>query len=127
MLEHLLRSRGYKVQALFDGAAALAWTENNRPEVAILDIGMPQMDGYELAERLRGRFSSKELFLIALSGWGQDDDRRRSTEAGFQAHLVKPVELSALEQLLSARCAPERAALSTSTIAESNVAPASRS
>jgi signal transduction histidine kinase/ActR/RegA family two-component response regulator len=127
MLEHLLRSRGYKVQAMFDGAAALAWTENNRPEVAILDIGMPQMDGYELAERLRGRFSSKELFLIALSGWGQDDDRRRSTEAGFQAHLVKPVELSALEQLLIARCAPERAALSTSTIAESNVAPASRS
>jgi signal transduction histidine kinase/CheY-like chemotaxis protein len=102
-LEHLLRSRGYDVQAVFDGPAALAWSESRRPQVAILDIGMPQMDGNELAERLRGRFSSKDLFLIALSGWGQDDDRRRSTEAGFQAHLVKPVELAALERLLAQR------------------------
>jgi signal transduction histidine kinase/ActR/RegA family two-component response regulator len=102
-LEHLLRSRGHEAHALFDGATALAWSEARQPAVAILDIGMPQMDGYELAQRLRGRFSSAELFLVALSGWGQDEDRRRSAEAGFQAHLVKPVELGALEQLLARR------------------------
>jgi signal transduction histidine kinase/ActR/RegA family two-component response regulator len=102
-LEHLLRSRGHEAHALFDGATALAWAETRQPAVAILDIGMPQMDGYELAQRLRGRFSSAELFLVALSGWGQDEDRRRSAEAGFQAHLVKPVELGALEQLFARR------------------------
>jgi signal transduction histidine kinase/CheY-like chemotaxis protein len=127
-LEHLLRSRGYDVHAVFDGSAALSWTESHRTEVAILDIGMPQMDGYELAQRFRGQFSSADLFLIALSGWGQDEDRRRSTEAGFQAHLVKPVELSALERLLAARgehADPEP--LPAPTMSEPNIAPASRS
>ncbi len=127
-LEHLLRSRGYDVQALFDGATALVWIESHRPEVAILDIGMPQMDGYELAERLRGRFSSADLFLIALSGWGQDDDRRRSTAAGFQAHLVKPVELSALERLLAERGeVSEREPQQSPSNSESIVARSSRS
>ncbi len=127
-LEHLLRSRGYDVHAVFDGSAALSWTESHRTEVAILDIGMPQMDGYELAQRLRGRFSSADLFLIALSGWGQDEDRRRSTEAGFQAHLVKPVELSALESLLAERGEhADREPLPAPTLSEPNIAPASRS
>jgi signal transduction histidine kinase/CheY-like chemotaxis protein len=127
-LEHLLRSRGYDVQAVFDGTTALACAESRRPQVAILDIGMPQMDGFELAERLRGRFGSAELFLIALSGWGQEEDRRRSSEAGFQAHLVKPVELSALERLLAERSEPaKREPRHAAATPQPISAPASRS
>jgi signal transduction histidine kinase/ActR/RegA family two-component response regulator len=100
-LEKLLASRGYLAHAVFDGASALAWVEAHRPAAVLLDIGMPEMDGYEVARRLRRLAGPSELLLIALTGWGQEEDRRRSTEAGFQAHLVKPVKLSEIEALLA--------------------------
>ena len=68
----------------------------------LLDIGMPGMDGFEVARRARQRPESRELTLIALSGWGQDEDRRRSREAGIDYHLVKPVDLDELGHLLTA-------------------------
>ena len=102
-LERLLASRGYCAHAVFDGAAAIKWVEAHRPAAVLLDIGMPEMDGYEVARRLRCFAGPNELLLIALTGWGQEDDRRRSNEAGFQAHLVKPVKLSEIEELLAQR------------------------
>jgi CheY-like chemotaxis protein len=75
-----------------DGADALRAIESARPEVAVLDIGMPEMDGYEVARRVRASERGDALQLIALTGYGQDEDRRRALEAGFDAHLVKPVD-----------------------------------
>ena len=66
------------------------------PDVILLDIGMPRMDGYEIARQVRERPETQAVLLIALTGYGQDEDRRRSHEAGFNSHLVKPVDLAAL-------------------------------
>jgi signal transduction histidine kinase/CheY-like chemotaxis protein len=88
----LLRLAGAQVHLARDGADALRAIESARPDVAVLDIGMPEMDGYEVARRVRASEQGGELRLIALTGYGQDEDRRRALEAGFDAHLVKPVE-----------------------------------
>ena len=71
-----------------------------RPDVVFMDIGMPQMDGYEVARRLRQQPELADLVLVALTGYGQDEDRRQALEAGFNYHLVKPASLETLEQLL---------------------------
>jgi signal transduction histidine kinase/ActR/RegA family two-component response regulator len=102
-LARLLRNRGYETHVLFDGPSALEWADAHRPAVVILDIGMPKMDGYEVARRLRQKPGGDDLLLIALSGWGQEEDRRRSSDAGFDAHLIKPVDLAALEGLFGER------------------------
>jgi signal transduction histidine kinase/ActR/RegA family two-component response regulator len=102
-LAKLLGNRGHETHVLFDGPSALEWAAAHRPTVVILDIGMPKMDGCEVARRLRRQAVADDLLLIALSGWGQDEDRRRSTEAGFDAHLIKPVDLVALESLFGER------------------------
>jgi PAS domain S-box-containing protein len=96
----LLKYLGGDVQIAHDGPAALAAIENYRPNVVLLDIGMPGMDGYEVAKRIRERQEFKDVTLIALTGWGQADDRRRSQEAGFDHHLVKPADIAALQSLL---------------------------
>ena len=70
------------------------------PEVALLDIGMPKLDGYEVARRIRAQPWGRRITLVALTGWGQDSDRRRSGEAGFDSHLVKPLDLDKLTALL---------------------------
>jgi CheY-like chemotaxis protein len=72
-----------------------------RPAVVLLDIGMPQMDGYEVARRIRSQPEFTDLMLIALTGWGQEQDRRRTAEAGFNYHLTKPADIKAIETLLS--------------------------
>jgi CheY-like chemotaxis protein len=69
--------------------------------VVLLDIGMPGMDGYEVARRIRANPANRHISLIALTGWGQDEDRRRSTAAGFNHHLVKPADIDQLRQLLT--------------------------
>jgi CheY-like chemotaxis protein len=97
----LLRYEGQEVWVAHDGASALEAVEAHRPEVVVLDIGMPDMDGYEVARRLRRRSGGDKLTLIALTGWGAEEDRRRSREAGFDHHLTKPMEPSALETLLA--------------------------
>jgi CheY-like chemotaxis protein/two-component sensor histidine kinase len=106
-LKLLLESLGADVRTAADGPAALDELETYRPSVMLLDIGMPGMDGLEVARRVRQRLGSRELTVIALSGWGQDQDRRRSREAGIDYHMVKPVDLDELGRLLAA-LAPSR-------------------
>jgi CheY-like chemotaxis protein len=97
----LLRLRGHEVQVALGGAEALRMVADCLPELVFLDIGMPDIDGYEVARRLRSRFNS-ELTLVALTGWGTEQDRRKSREAGFDHHLTKPVELAAVEAVMAA-------------------------
>ena len=96
----LLRVLGLDVHVANDGPAALAALRHQRPSVVLLDIGMPGMDGYEVAARIRAQSDLGDVVLIALTGWGQSDDRQRSRDAGFDHHLVKPVDLSTLQGLL---------------------------
>jgi PAS domain S-box-containing protein len=98
----LLRLSGQEVRTAYDGPAALDLARDRPPDVVLLDIGMPGMDGLEVARRLRQDLGLKEVLLVALTGYGRDEDRRRTQQAGFNAHLVKPVDLHALEPLLSA-------------------------
>lgn len=97
----LLRTRGNDVRIAHDGPTAVAIASVYRPQVALLDIGLPGMNGYEVAKRLRGLTEIQRISLVAISGYGQDDDRRRSREAGFDDHLVKPVPFDVLEQRLA--------------------------
>jgi CheY-like chemotaxis protein len=97
----LLRLHGHDVSVAHDGPSALEQATAQPPDVALLDIGMPQMDGYELARRFRAIPALNNVVLVALTGWGQEEDRRRTKEAGFDHHLVKPVEADALEGLLA--------------------------
>jgi PAS domain S-box-containing protein len=100
-LAMLLRTAGAEVQVAHDGPAALAEFERSEPDVVLLDIGMPDMDGCEVARRLREISPRRRAALVALTGWGQDEDRRRVREAGFDHHLVKPVDLASLQALLT--------------------------
>ncbi len=102
-LAMLLRLQGHEVRVAFSGVAALEMTKDYAPDVVFLDIGMPGMDGYEVARRLRQQPGLENVVLAALTGWGQQEDRRRTAEAGFDRHLVKPVEPAALEGLLAGR------------------------
>jgi CheY-like chemotaxis protein len=97
----LLKYLGADVQVVHDGPAALRAVEEYRPSTVLLDLGMPKMDGYEVARRIRERAEFDQVTLIALTGWGQDDDRRRTRAAGFNHHLVKPADISSLQMLLS--------------------------
>ncbi len=97
----LLQSMGADVRVAYNGAAALATVAEFKPDLALVDIGMPNMDGYETARRIRLMPEGKNLVLVALSGWGRDEDRQRTTEAGFDHHFVKPMEIGALENLLT--------------------------
>jgi CheY-like chemotaxis protein/two-component sensor histidine kinase len=98
----LLESLGADVHTATDGPAALEELDAYRPSVMLLDIGMPGMDGFEVARRARQRLDGRDLTIIALSGWGQEEDRRRSREAGIDYHLVKPVDVDELGRLLTA-------------------------
>jgi CheY-like chemotaxis protein len=99
-LELLLRALGQEVYTAFDGSEALELARKHRPEVILLDIGLPVMDGYEVARRCRQDARFEVLTLVAMTGYGQDSDRQRSQEAGFDVHLVKPVNLDDLRLLL---------------------------
>jgi signal transduction histidine kinase len=100
-LATLLQLSGHEVYTAANGAVALESAEQHRPEVALLDIGMPKLDGYEVARRIRAQPWGAHITLVALTGWGQDSDRRRSQEAGFDSHLVKPLDLDKLTDLLA--------------------------
>ncbi|NRF67316.1 PAS domain S-box protein [Aquincola sp. S2] len=101
-LAMLLRMHGHEVRIAQDGPSALAMATAFVPDMVFLDLGMPGMDGYEVARRLRSQPALEQVVLTALTGWGQQEDRRRTAEAGFDHHLVKPLELKALETLLKA-------------------------
>jgi CheY-like chemotaxis protein len=96
-----LERLGNEVRTAYDGEAGMLEAENFRPDVVFCDIGMPKMNGYEVARRLREQPWSREMLLVALTGWGQEDDRKKSSDAGFDFHLVKPVEPAALKRLLA--------------------------
>jgi len=99
-LATLLQLGGHDVVTASNGALALECAERHRPEVMLLDIGMPLLDGYEVARRIRVQPWGRQITLVALTGWGQDSDRRRSREAGFDTHLVKPLDMDKLMDLL---------------------------
>lgn len=98
----LLNFQGHEAEAVHNGRDALARVGSFRPDVALLDIGLPEMDGYELARRLRAMPQFSDMRLIAITGYGQAGDRQRASAAGFDDHLVKPVTLAALERTLAA-------------------------
>lgn len=97
----LLVLMGHEARLAHDAAAALAAADESSPEVVLLDLGMPGTDGYTLARALRGREACAAVPIVAVSGFGRDIDLRRSEDAGFAAHLVKPFEPEALERLLA--------------------------
>jgi PAS domain S-box-containing protein len=101
-LRLLLEGLGHRVLATGDGAEGLALAAAHHPEVALIDIGLPGLDGYEVARALRATPTGKTMTLIAVTGYGQADDRQRSKEAGFDAHLVKPVSQALLSSLIAA-------------------------
>jgi PAS domain S-box-containing protein len=92
---------GHDIRTAHDGLQALELAEAFRPEVILLDIGLPKLNGYDTCRRLREQPWGKGMVIIALTGWGQEDDRRRSEQAGFDQHMVKPVDITALEILLA--------------------------
>jgi len=96
----VLRMLGAHVDVVSDGPSALEAFDANAPEVVLLDIGMPGMDGYEVARGIRARDPARRTAIVALTGWGQDSDRRRVRDAGFDHHLVKPADVGVLQQLL---------------------------
>jgi signal transduction histidine kinase len=100
-LAALLRAVGHEVRVAYDGQQAVAATESFQPSVALLDIGMPRMNGYDAARRIRELPGGKKMLLVAITGWGQQDDRRRAFEAGFDSHLTKPAQLEDLELLIA--------------------------
>jgi PAS domain S-box-containing protein len=99
-LAFLLKASGHEVLTAYDGRSALTFAEQRRPDVVLLDIGMPEVSGYDVARAIRREAWGRNMRLIALTGWGQAEHRRRSIEAGFDDHLVKPVALEMLENLL---------------------------
>jgi signal transduction histidine kinase/ActR/RegA family two-component response regulator len=109
-LAKVLALMGHDVRTAHDGPAALEEARDSAPDVVLLDIGLPRMDGYEVARRLREQVAPEHVLLVAMTGYGQDGDRRNSHEAGFDAHLVKPVDLAALEKLLASDGSPARPA-----------------
>ena len=100
-LAMLLELTGNETRTAYDGLAAVEEAAAFRPDVVLLDIGMPKLNGYEAARKIREQPWGKEMVLVALTGWGQDEDRRRSNEAGFNSHMVKPVDYAALIKMLS--------------------------
>ena len=98
-LKILLELEGHDVQLVHDGEQALVVIENEMCELAVLDIGMPKLDGYEVARRIRA--SGRAVTLVALTGWGQARDRERAAQAGFDAHLTKPVDYDVLRRLVN--------------------------
>jgi two-component system CheB/CheR fusion protein len=101
MFRMMLELAGHSVYEAADGVRGLTLVETEHPEVAIIDIGLPGLDGYEVARRIRERPNGRAMLLLALTGYGSPSDYERSAEAGFDHHLVKPVDPSELARLLS--------------------------
>ena len=100
-LAQLLAARGHEVRVVHDGAAALAAVEDFAPDIALVDLGMPKVQGYEVARRLRALPRTADCVLVAVTAWGHDNDRKRAREAGFDRHLVKPVDPEEIEAILA--------------------------
>jgi DNA-binding response OmpR family regulator len=101
-LGDLLRLSGHEVSLAYDGLSALKSAQSSRPQAVVLDLGLPGMNGFDVARSLREDATMNGMLLIAVSGYGQDEDRRRTTEAGFDRHFVKPLDFQALLSALGA-------------------------
>jgi PAS domain S-box-containing protein len=101
-LSMMLSITGMETRTAYDGLEAVEAAAAFNPDMVVLDIGLPKLNGYEAARRIREQPWGKDMVLVAVTGWGQDEDRRRSQEAGFNAHMVKPVDPATLQQLLAA-------------------------
>jgi PAS domain S-box-containing protein len=102
-LSRILELAGHTVHTAYDGERALQVAAEMRPEVVLLDLGMPRVDGYQACRRIRGEPWGRDVLMIAVTGWGQEADRRRSAEAGFDVHLVKPVPPARLRRVVTTR------------------------
>lgn len=102
-LEHVLRLMDQEVEVAFDGTSGLEAARRFRPDVVLCDLGLPDLDGYQVARQLRADAVLRATQLVALSGYGQPEDRKRSAEAGFNQHLVKPATPEELARVLGAR------------------------
>ena len=102
-LAKVLKVMGNEVRTAYDGAQGMMAAEEFRPDVAVFDIGMPKVNGYEACRRIREQPWGRGIVMIAATGWGQIEDRRRSSEAGFDHHVVKPVDIGTLMKLLTAK------------------------
>ena len=100
-LAMLLEMMGYQVRTASDAASALRMMAEFIPQVALIDIGLPGLNGYELARQVRSMPQLRDITLIAQTGWGTDDDRQQAREAGFQHHLTKPIDHQRLEKILA--------------------------
>jgi CheY-like chemotaxis protein len=96
----LLRLDGHEVQVAYDGEEAARAADAGWPQILVLDIGMPRLNGYQVAEHVRTMPWGRDVVMIAATGWGQDEDRRRSIASGFDAHLVKPIDPRGLTRLM---------------------------
>jgi CheY-like chemotaxis protein len=105
-LAMLLKLTGHETHVAHDGHDALEMAATLLPEVVLLDIGLPKLNGYDVCRRIREQPSGKNIVLVALTGWGHEDDRQKSKDAGFNAHLVKPVDHAALAKLLAELAPP---------------------
>ena len=103
-LAMMLQMEGHHIQAAYDGLEAIQVAASFRPELVLLDIGIPKMNGYEVARHIRKQPWGNSMVLIAMTGWGQEKDKRRSLEAGFDHHQTKPVDAATLEKLLDLSC-----------------------
>lgn len=100
-LAQLVQLLGHDTAVAFDGLQALEIARTVRPDIVLLDLGMPRLDGIETAKRLRAAPGGAAVYIAAVTGWGQEGDRARTRDAGFDLHLVKPVDIDALTQLLA--------------------------
>jgi len=100
-LAKLLALSGHETQTAYDGNEAVGAVETFLPDLVLLDIGLPKLNGYEVCRRIRELPGGERIVVVALTGWGQEQDRRKSKEAGFNEHLVKPIEYGELMKLLA--------------------------
>ena len=100
MLGQLMTLAGHEVRMTHDGLDGVAAVEAFRPDIVLLDLGLPELNGYDAAQRIRALPDGATLPIVALTGWGQEEDRRRSAECGFDAHLVKPVDPDLLSHIV---------------------------
>lgn len=98
-IAEILQILGHTVSVVHDGLSAVRQAEEQRPDIVLLDIGLPDIDGYEAARRMRAQPDGASLVLIALTGWGQEEDREKTVQAGFNQHWVKPVDFEKLAEL----------------------------
>jgi CheY-like chemotaxis protein len=100
MLTLLLETMGHAVHAAFDGRQAITAAAEHSPDLILLDIGLPELDGYEACRRIRAQGADRPPIIVAVTGWGLDQDKQRARDAGFDRHVTKPIDVAALRSLI---------------------------